>query len=77
MRSASKAQQILELHPEWKGKVKFVFITDIAADEAFDDVFKQEKEGFDYIIHTASPVNFTVTDFQKDLIDPAVRGWAS
>lgn len=74
MRSASKAKQIIELHPEWKDKVNFVFVTDIAVDGAFDDVFKQDEEGFDYIIHTASPVNFTVTDFQKDLIDPAVRG---
>lgn len=74
MRSASKAKQIIELHQEWKDKVNFVFVTDIAVDGAFDDVFKQNKEGFDYIIHTASPVNFAVTDFQKDLIDPAVRG---
>jgi hypothetical protein len=74
VRSDSKAQQILDKHPTWKDKVKFVSIADIAVDGAFDEVFKQEKTGFDYIIHTASPVNFSVTDFQKDLIDPAVRG---
>jgi hypothetical protein len=75
VRSESKAQQILDKHPTWKDKVKFVFVADIAVDGAFDEVFKQEKIGFDYIIHTASPVNFSVTDFQKDLIDPAVRGY--
>jgi nucleoside-diphosphate-sugar epimerase len=64
----------LHLHPQWKGKVTFVFVKDIASPGAFRDVFMQEKIGFDYIIHTASPVNFSVTDFQKDLIDPAVQG---
>lgn len=74
VRSEAKAQEILELHPAWKSKVTFVFVKDIATVGAFDDVFKQEN-GFDYVIHTASPVNFSVTDFQKDLIDPAVQGY--
>lgn len=76
VRSESKAQQILDKHPTWKEKVKFVSVADVAADGTFDVVFKQEKTGSDYIIHTASPVNFSVTDFQKDLIDPAVPGFA-
>jgi len=75
VRSESKAQQILDKHPTWKDKVHFVFVEDIAVDGAFDEVFQREKIGFDYILHTASPVNFSVTDFQKDLIDPAVRGY--
>jgi hypothetical protein len=54
-----------------------VFVKDIASPGAFRDVFMQEKIGFDYIIHTASPVNFSVTDFQKDLIDPAVQGYVA
>jgi nucleoside-diphosphate-sugar epimerase len=74
LRSEAKAQEILELHPTWKDKVTFVFVKDIVTPGAFDDIFKQEKNGFDYIIHTASPVSFSVTDFQKELIDPAVQG---
>ena len=74
MRSDAKAQEILNLHPAWKGKVTFVAIKDIVTPHAFDEVFKQNKNEFDYIIHTASPVKFDVTDFQKDLIDPAVQG---
>ena len=77
VRSETKAQEILNLHPEWKGKVSFVFVKDIATPGAFDDVFKQEKNGFDYIIHTASPVHFNVIDFQKDLIDPAIQGYVA
>lgn len=52
----------------------FVSVPDIAVDGAFDDVFRQEKEGFDFVIHTASPATFHVTDIQKDLINPAVQG---
>jgi len=74
VRSDAKAAEILELHPAWKGRVTFVFVKDVAIPHAFDDVFRQEKNGFDYLIHTASPVNFSVADFQKDLIDPAVQG---
>lgn len=74
VRSEAKAHKVLNLHPEWTEKVKFVFVRDIITPGAFDDVFKQEENDFNYIIHTASPVNFSVTDFQKDLIDPAVQG---
>ncbi|APA13259.1 hypothetical protein sscle_10g080290 [Sclerotinia sclerotiorum 1980 UF-70] len=76
VRSSSKADQILELHPEWRGKVEFVFVPEITTPGAFDHVFKaqEEKGGFDYIIHTASPVTFSVKDVKKDLIDPAVHG---
>jgi hypothetical protein len=74
VRSKSKAQQMLDLHPSWESQVTFASIADIAEDGAFEEVFKHEGRGFDYIIHTASPVNFSVTDFQKDLIDPAIKG---
>ena len=73
VRSESKAQEVLKLHPDWEGKVTFVLVQDIAKPGAFDAVFTQ-KAGFDYIIHTASPVDFSATDLQKDLIDPAVQG---
>lgn len=74
VRSESKAQDVLDLHPSWKGKVTFVQVADITADGAFDDFFRQDKDGLDYIIHTASPMSFSVSDIQKDLIDPAVQG---
>ncbi|PQE28728.1 hypothetical protein CJF32_00003952 [Rutstroemia sp. NJR-2017a WRK4] len=76
VRSQPKADQILEVHPEWKGKVEFAFVPDIAVPGAFNDALaaEAEKGGFDYIIHTASPVTFTITDVKKDLIDPAVNG---
>lgn len=29
---------------------------------------------FDYVLHTASPFHFNVTDPVKDLLDPAIKG---
>jgi hypothetical protein len=75
VRSPSKAQAILSLHPSWEGKVEFVYVPDIATPGAFDQAFKSENVGFDYIIHTASPVTFDVQDVKKDLIDPALKGY--
>lgn len=75
VRSEAKAQEVLDLHPSWKGQVSFVSVPDIGAEKAFDHVFKDAKTPFDYIIHTASPVSFSLTDFQKELIDPAVKGF--
>jgi hypothetical protein len=39
-------------------------------------VIKADKAGFDYIIHTASPDAFSVNDVKKDLINPAIHGYA-
>jgi hypothetical protein len=75
VRSEQKAGEILELHPSWKKSLSFVFTADIRTPNAFDEVFKSDADGFDYIIHTASPVTFSVQDVQKDLIDPAVQGY--
>ncbi|ESQ35921.1 hypothetical protein EUTSA_v10008138mg [Eutrema salsugineum] len=36
--------------------------------------FDQAIEGCDAVFHTASPVKFTVTDPQTELIDPALKG---
>jgi hypothetical protein len=65
----------LALHPKWKGKIEFVYVSDIATPGAFDEALKSEKIGFDFIIHTASPVTFNVTDVKKQVIDPAVLGF--
>lgn len=53
----------------------FVFVPDIASPGAFDEVIKATNNEVDYIIHTASPVNFSVKDVKTDLIDPAVHGY--
>lgn len=74
VRSPTKAELVLSLHPEWKGKVEFVFVPEISTAGAFDQVIKATNHELDYVIHTASPVNFSVKDVKTDLIDPAVHG---
>lgn len=74
VRSESKAREILALHPSWKRALSFVYVADIGVEDVFDDVFLKADYPFDYIIHTASPATFDVTDFQRDLINPAVQG---
>ncbi|PMD43886.1 NAD dependent epimerase/dehydratase [Hyaloscypha variabilis F] len=74
VRSPSKSESLFALHPAWKEHVSFVYVPDIATPGAFDDVFKSEKVGFDYIIHTASPVNFAIEDVKEDLLKPAIQG---
>jgi hypothetical protein len=74
VRSPSKAESLFALHPIWKGKVDFVYVPDIAIPGALDEMFKTEKNGFDYIIHTASPVKFAVNEVKKDLLDPSIQG---
>lgn len=76
VRTEAKGREILKLHPSWRENLSFVYIADIAAEDAYEKIYSQGDEGFDYIIHTASPVTFQVQDVKKDLIDPAVRGYA-
>ena len=71
VRSEAKAHQLLTTNPTWKNKVRFGFVPELTAPNAFDKLFD---EPYDFIIHTASPVVFKVDDVQKDLINPAVEG---
>lgn len=70
---------ILDRHPSWKSKVDFVSVADVAADGAFEGVFRERAgeggNGFDYVVHAASSINFYATDFQKELIDPTIAGY--
>jgi nucleoside-diphosphate-sugar epimerase len=75
VRSEKKGQDVILLHPSWKNHITWVCIPDIGIAGVYDDVFKIGP--FDYIIHNASPVDFTVTDLQRAMIDPAVIGYAS
>jgi NADPH-dependent methylglyoxal reductase len=46
-------------HPH--SKLSFVHVREIAADRAYDQVFKSHKE-ITAVIHTASPFNFSADD---------------
>jgi nucleoside-diphosphate-sugar epimerase len=73
VRSEKKGQNVIELHPDWKSHITWAVIKDIGVPNAYEEVFKNMGP-FDYVVHNASPVDFSVSDYQKDMIDPAVRG---
>ncbi|XBW35363.1 hypothetical protein QEN19_000928 [Hanseniaspora menglaensis] len=56
--------------------LSFVYVKDISDPAAFDESFKEHGAKFDYVIHSASPFHFNVTDVNKDLIVPAKIGSA-
>jgi nucleoside-diphosphate-sugar epimerase len=73
VRSEKKAQSVIALHPDWKSHITWAYIKDIGLPNAFDEAFNNMGP-FDYVIHNASPLDFKVSDFKKDMIDPAVQG---
>ncbi|RDH28587.1 NAD(P)-binding protein [Aspergillus welwitschiae] len=70
----AKADDVIETHPDWKEKVNFVIVSDFTSQKPFNTLFEESETPFDYVIHAASPFNFGIKDFQKDMIEPAVKG---
>jgi nucleoside-diphosphate-sugar epimerase len=59
VRSEEKAQKIRDAHPDTPtSKLDFRIVEDIAQEDAFDEAVKIE--GLEAVIHTASPVCFSV-----------------
>jgi hypothetical protein len=56
------------------GKVEFAIVADFTSEKPFDHLFHDSKTPFNYVIHTASPVSFSVEDIQKEMIEPAEMG---
>lgn len=69
LRSASKANFILNKHPEFKYEI----VEDLTKSDAFDHVFKAHPD-IKYVLHTASPVDFAEDDLEKNCITPAING---
>ncbi|EKG11429.1 Beta-lactamase-like protein [Macrophomina phaseolina MS6] len=74
VRSNDKASRIRDAHPEVsQDKLGFAIVPDIAVMGAFDTAV-QSNPPFDAVIHTASPLSLSVTDVQKEVLDPAIIG---
>jgi nucleoside-diphosphate-sugar epimerase len=74
VRSAAKEKVLLQVaRSHSKSSIAFVYVTDGAAEGAYDEVFKTHPE-IEAVIHTASPFHFNVEDPVKDMLDPAVIG---
>lgn len=74
VRSEKRASEIIKAHPDWEGKIEFAIVEDFTTAAPFDIIFEKAKDLFTYIIHTASPLRFSVNDIQKEMIEPAEKG---
>ncbi|PKS09829.1 hypothetical protein jhhlp_004452 [Lomentospora prolificans] len=69
-RSLSKGQAMLDARPQYKDHLEFVQIADF--EKSAD--FTKAVEGVGAVIHTASPLNYSAKDNEKELVLPAIRG---
>ena len=75
MRSPTKGEQILSVHPEWADKLSFTIVSDYTKAGTWDDTFK--KHEFDYVVHVAAPLldDPENVDFDKFFLEPSVKGY--
>lgn len=65
VRSQEKAHKIKEAYPDLgKDKLDFAIVKDIVKEKAFDKAVIFDPP-FEAVLHTASPVQFRITDIQK------------
>lgn len=76
VRSVEKADK---LKRQFGNNPNFILeiVTDVAAPGAFDKIFQKYEGEIKYVLHTASPFFFNTTDYEKDLLAPAVNGTKS
>ena len=74
VRTAAKGQEILDIHPEWQGKLDFVIVVDYTVPRTWDTIFQDND--FDFVIHTAAPLldDPRLSDFERDFLVPSVNG---
>ncbi|EXJ87758.1 hypothetical protein A1O1_04685 [Capronia coronata CBS 617.96] len=76
VRSASKADVVQKTHAQLSPKAAHLLSTavvpDIADPDAYIDLFKSTSPAA--VIHLASPFSYSVTDFERDMLQPAVKG---
>lgn len=73
VRSQQKADRLLKQFNNHKN-LSLVIVSDIAQLGAFDDVFEKYGEEISIVLHTASPFHFSTTEYEKDLLIPALNG---
>lgn len=73
VRSQEKAD-LLERQFRNNSKLCLEIVTDMAVPNSFDAVFERHGKDIKVVIHTASPFFLSCTDYEKELIIPAVNG---
>lgn len=73
-RSDEKGQQILRRYPRTpRSTLDCIVVEDIAKESAFDKALGSQST-YEAVIHTASPFTFNVSNFERDLLNPAING---
>ncbi|GAB7350515.1 hypothetical protein MBLNU459_g1108t1 [Dothideomycetes sp. NU459] len=71
VRSESTAEKVRATHSRWgPSQLSFAIVPDIRTAGAFDEAVK----GVDGVVHTASPVALGISDNERDLLQPAIKG---
>lgn len=71
VRSQEKGDRLKKLLAS--DKFSYEIVADIVPEGAFDSALENHPE-IEYVLHTASPFTFEVTDVEKELLIPAVEG---
>ena len=71
VRSQSKVQQVLDTHGQ-SPNLSIVVVEDITSTESYVSALRSKSPSA--IFHLAAPFHYDTTDFEKDLMVPAVRG---
>ncbi|CCE63849.1 hypothetical protein TPHA_0F03690 [Tetrapisispora phaffii CBS 4417] len=72
-RSQEKANKLMKQFSN-NPNLSMEIVGDISDVNAFDEVMKKRGSEIKYVLHTASPFHFNVTDIEKELLVPAVNG---
>lgn len=76
VRSQEKADKLTKQFGN-NPNLSFELVADIAAPHAFDKVFEKHGKEIRVVLHTASPFFISTTNYEKDLLIPAVNGTKS
>ncbi|GCF01642.1 methylglyoxal reductase (NADPH-dependent) gre2 [Zygosaccharomyces mellis] len=73
VRSQEKGEK---LHRQFgsPSNLSFEIVKDISDSEAFEPLFKKRGKEIEIVLHTASPFHFNTSNYEKDLLIPAVNG---
>ncbi|KAL2831022.1 hypothetical protein BJY01DRAFT_254398 [Aspergillus pseudoustus] len=74
VRSETKATQVRSDFPDAGSRLDFAIVPDITGPGAYDNALRESDPPIRYIIHTASPLNYSSGKTVADFVEPAVQG---
>ncbi|KAK0385632.1 hypothetical protein NLU13_6809 [Sarocladium strictum] len=73
VRSQAKAEQVLALHSH-NPNLSIVVVEDITSTEAYLSALRSLQNPVTAILHLAAPFHYNTTDYEQDLMIPAIKG---